>query len=157
MAAPPHLLLTDGVNGSGLGVAFCSIDGQQGSMGDATTLFCVQSCRCASDVGGAGPHVRLTGICTRVRLVLSKPITYCIALEMHGPEVVHRSVGREPSGRNFNELILDHNNRPHNPLINSGAIACVSLILPERSLADVRHHRPPHGPPSLILAGHRGI
>lgn len=39
----------------------------------------------------------------------SKPLTYAIALNELGSEVVHRYVGQEPSGRMFNELILDHN------------------------------------------------
>ena len=33
--------------------------------------------------------------------------------------------------------MLDHNNRPHNPLINSGAIVCASLIHPDKQLSDV--------------------
>lgn len=39
----------------------------------------------------------------------SKPLTYAMALETLGPEVVHNYVGTEPSGRNFNELVLDYN------------------------------------------------
>lgn len=32
-----------------------------------------------------------------------------MALETLGPDVVHNYIGTEPSGRNFNELVLDHN------------------------------------------------
>ncbi len=39
----------------------------------------------------------------------SKPITYSLTLEELGTEVVHRYQGREPSGRMFNEIVLDHN------------------------------------------------
>jgi hypothetical protein len=34
---------------------------------------------------------------------------YGIALDHLGSEVVHQYVGQEPSGRNFNELVLDYN------------------------------------------------
>lgn len=83
-------------------VSVCSIDGQQMSLGDADDSFCVQSC--------------------------SKPITYCLALEEHGEEFVHKYVGAEPSGKTFNELTLNSKGLPHNPMINAGAIMCGSLV-----------------------------
>ncbi|MEW8525628.1 MAG: glutaminase A [Candidatus Thiodiazotropha endolucinida] len=86
------------------GVGLCTIDGQRFSIGDATAEFCVQSC--------------------------CKPITYCLALEDHGAEYIHRYVGQEPSGRNFNELALSKEGKPHNPMINAGAIMCSSMIQP---------------------------
>ena len=39
----------------------------------------------------------------------SKPITYALTLEELGTDVVHKYQGREPSGRMFNEIVLDHN------------------------------------------------
>jgi hypothetical protein len=39
----------------------------------------------------------------------SKPLTYGIALDQLGCDMVHQYVGQEPSGRNFNELVLDYN------------------------------------------------
>ena len=86
------------------GVGLCTIDGQRFSIGDTDLDFCVQSC--------------------------SKPITYCLALEDNSEEYVHRYVGREPSGRNFNELALSGEGKPHNPMINAGAIMCSSMIQP---------------------------
>lgn len=90
------------VNGNLLGVAITTIDGQQFEIGDTKHPFCVQSC--------------------------SKPISYCVAVEEHGEKIVHNHIGREPSGKNFNELCLNENMLPHNPLINSGSIMAVSLI-----------------------------
>jgi glutaminase len=92
------------------GLALCTIDGQRLKLGDADVEFCVQSC--------------------------CKPINYCIALEQHGENGVHKHVGREPSGRGFNELTLDFEGKPHNPMINSGAIMCCSLIEQGKPIAD---------------------
>lgn len=91
-------------------VSVCSIDGQRMSMGAADDSFCVQSC--------------------------SKPITYCLALEDHGPEVVHKYVGAEPSGKTFNELTLNAKGLPHNPMINAGAIMSGALIKAGADSAD---------------------
>ncbi|XP_029167968.1 glutaminase kidney isoform, mitochondrial isoform X3 [Nylanderia fulva] len=96
------------------GVSVCTIDGQRFSIGDTSIPFTLQSC--------------------------SKPLTYAIALDRLGPEVVHQYVGQEPSGRNFNELVLDYNKKPHNPMINAGAILICSLlktlVKPEMGLAE---------------------
>ena len=91
------------------GVGLCTVDGQRYAAGDTTEDFCVQSS--------------------------CKPITYCLALEEHGVEYVHRYVGREPSGLNFNELALGQDGEPHNPMINAGAILCSSMIRPDLDLA----------------------
>ena len=40
-------------------------------------------------------------------------MTYAIALEQLGAELVHKYIGQEPSGRNFNELVLDENSNYH--------------------------------------------
>ncbi|MEE2960938.1 MAG: glutaminase A [Myxococcota bacterium] len=91
-------------------VSLCTIDGQRFSLGESNTKFCVQS--------------------------TCKPINYCLALNENPTEIVHEHVGREPSGRGFNELALNHNGRPHNPMINAGAIMSCSLIKPELNVAD---------------------
>ena len=98
------------VNPDQYGVSICTIDGQRHSLGDSEKHFCVQS--------------------------TCKPINYCIALEANGASAVHDCVGREPSGRGFNELTLNHDGRPHNPMINAGAIMSCSLIKPEIEMAD---------------------
>ena len=98
------------VNPDLYGISICTIDGQIYNKGDYKTEFCVQSC--------------------------SKPITYLIASDLKNADYIHNFVGREPSGRNFNELCLSNENIPHNPLINSGAIMCASLIDYKNSLAN---------------------
>ena len=91
-------------------ISVCTIDGQRFSIGDFEETFSIQS--------------------------TSKPITYCLALEEHGEAKVHSHVGREPSGVSFNALTLNNQRLPHNPMINSGAIMCCSLIKQELTPAD---------------------
>lgn len=91
-------------------LAVCTIDGQRFSTGDDAERYCVQS--------------------------TCKPINYAIALDQLGLAAVHEHLGREPSGRSFNELTLNGRGLPHNPMINAGAIMCTSLIKPHASLAD---------------------
>jgi glutaminase len=91
-------------------MAVCSIDGQRFSLGDADDFFCVQSC--------------------------SKPITYLLALEENGEKEVHNYVGTEPSGKTFNELTLNSRGRPHNPMINAGAIMSGALVKNDASSSD---------------------
>lgn len=89
-------------------VSMCSIDGQKFHCGDVDVPFTIQSS--------------------------GKPINYAIALNELGSEVTHQYVGREPSGRLFNDLslkIFEEGDRPkpHNPMVNSGAIVICSLIM----------------------------
>lgn len=92
------------------GVAVCSVDGQRFSIGDDKEHFCLQS--------------------------VSKCLHYPIVLEDLTAEVVHRYVGREPSGQTFNYLHLNSQDRPHNPMLNSGALLLCALQKPEWPLAD---------------------
>ena len=91
-------------------ISICTVDGQRFSIGETQTHYCVQS--------------------------TCKPINYCMALEEHGAEKVHQYIGREPSGRGFNELTLNNDSLPHNPMINSGAIMSSSLIRRDLNSAD---------------------
>nr|XP_019955228.1 PREDICTED: glutaminase kidney isoform, mitochondrial isoform X2 [Paralichthys olivaceus] len=83
-------------------VSLCTVDGQRHTVGDTKLPFCLQSC--------------------------VKPLKYAVAVHDHGTEYVHSFIGKEPSGLRFNKLFLDEDDKPHNPMVNAGAIVCTSLI-----------------------------
>ena len=72
------------IDDNAFGISVCTVDGQRFSIGDAAVPFCL--------------------------LALSRPITYGITLNELNDEV-HKYQGREPSGRKFNEIVLDHNSK----------------------------------------------
>ena len=41
----------------------------------------------------------------------SKPFTYALSLDILGIDVIKDFIGKEPSGEDFNELILDYNGK----------------------------------------------
>lgn len=92
-------------------VSICTVDGQTFTYGNTepSHMFSIQS-----------------GI---------KPMLYAAAVEQNGLKKVHRHVGIEPSGLAFNEVSLNAANRPHNPMINAGAIATGSLVRPDLDMA----------------------
>jgi glutaminase len=92
------------------GMAICTVDGQRFALGDSAEHFSTQS--------------------------ISKTVSYCLALEEFGEDFVHEHVGREPSGSSFNAITLDSKNRPHNPMINAGAIMSCSMIMPASKPAE---------------------
>eukprot|EP00116_Pleurobrachia_bachei_P005648 sb/3465910/ len=91
-------------------ISFCSTDGQVMALGDYKERFTIQSC--------------------------TKPLLYGIACDMVGIDKVHKHVGKEPSGFGFNKIALGHGDKPHNPLINIGAITVASLIRPEENSSE---------------------
>ncbi|XP_069589942.1 glutaminase kidney isoform, mitochondrial isoform X2 [Ranitomeya imitator] len=92
------------------GVSLCTVDGQRHSVGDTKVPFCLQSC--------------------------VKPLKYAIAVNDLSTELVHRYVGKEPSGLRFNKLFLNEDEKPHNPMVNAGAIVITSLIKQAASNAE---------------------
>ncbi|XP_038866934.1 glutaminase kidney isoform, mitochondrial-like [Salvelinus namaycush] len=92
------------------GVSLCTVDGQRHSAGDTKVPFCLQSC--------------------------VKPLEYAIAVHEIGTEHVHRYVGKEPSGLKFNQLSLNDEDKPHNPMVNAGAIVISSLLKVRGFLGD---------------------
>lgn len=89
------------VNPNLFGIALCDSDGYFWSIGDDAIPFTLQSC--------------------------VKPILYNVALTLVGDRV-HDHIGHEPSGKRFNAFALDSNNKPHNPMINTGAIMAAAII-----------------------------
>ncbi len=84
------------------GVAVATIDGHIYEVGDSAVPFTMQS--------------------------ISKAFVFALALEILGGERVEAMIGVEPSGEAFNSIRLNADNRPFNPMVNSGAIACCGLI-----------------------------
>mmetsp|Transcript_21146 Transcript_21146/g.55024 ORF Transcript_21146/g.55024 Transcript_21146/m.55024 type:complete len:632 (-) Transcript_21146:203-2098(-) len=111
------------VDATKFAMSVTTVDGQTFSFGDHDEQFCMQS--------------------------VSKPITYMMAVQEHGLDKVHRFVGREPSGATSKAMKLkavpadaqDKNGHkttaiPYNPLTNSGALVCTSMIQDKESMAD---------------------
>jgi glutaminase len=86
------------------GLAVASVDGRVHTVGDAERRFTLQS--------------------------ISKPFVFGLALEDQGREQIARRVGVEPTGDAFNSIIRldERSNRPHNPMVNAGAIAVTSSV-----------------------------
>jgi glutaminase len=85
------------------GISVVTLDGQACDVGDAQVPFTIQS--------------------------ISKPLVYGMALDHLGLDEVLRRVGVEPSGDPFNAVLVDERScRPHNPMVNAGAIATTDLI-----------------------------
>ena len=95
-------------NPESFGIGLCTIDGHVYEIGDAKVPFTIQS--------------------------ISKAFVFALALELLGPEKVEATIGVEPSGDAFNSIRLTADNRPFNPMVNAGAIACTGLIYGEKGV-----------------------
>ncbi len=85
------------------GISVVTLDGQVCEVGDCDRAFTIQS--------------------------VSKPFVYGLALEHHGAPAVLQRVGVEPTGDPFNAVMVDEGSRrPHNPMVNAGAIATADLV-----------------------------
>jgi glutaminase len=85
------------------GISLVSSSGRVFETGDANRTFTIQS--------------------------ISKPLTFGLAIEEFGHHVVTNHVSVEPSGDAFNSIELQTGtNRPHNPMINAGAISVTALL-----------------------------
>eukprot|EP00055_Hartaetosiga_balthica_P011446 m.52045 g.52045 ORF g.52045 m.52045 type:complete len:400 (+) comp7598_c0_seq1:165-1364(+) len=90
------------VNPNKFGISVCSTSGENFSIGDSNDHFTIQSC--------------------------VKPMLYNLALNIAG-DIVHEHIDHEPSGAAFNAFILTDSGKPHNPMINAGAIMSSALII----------------------------
>src|ERR1700678_3449347 len=84
------------------GVALTTLDGHTYEVGDSRALFTIQS--------------------------VSKAFVFALAMEILGDARGGGRRGAEPSGEACNSIRLTADNRPFNPRVNAGAIACSGLI-----------------------------
>ncbi|QOY55466.1 glutaminase [Candidatus Sulfurimonas marisnigri] len=93
-----------GVNPKQFAMTLTLFDGTQYSVGQADTLFSVQS--------------------------ISKVFTFTLALKFYSKDLYSR-IGHEPSGNPFNSLVqLEYENgKPRNPFINAGAINITDALM----------------------------
>ena len=130
---------------SHFGISLATIDGHVYEVGDSAVPFTIQS--------------------------ISKAFVFALALETLGAERVEAMIGVEPSGDAFNSIRLNSDNRPFNPMVNAGAIACSGLIYrktdgatpssasavaqpisPDATSASTRRCSPPSAPPATATA-----
>ena len=94
------------------------------------------------ELGEADPELFAVSVCTTDGQIFNygdcdidvsiqsgvKPLTYALACKEHGVNTVANYVGIEASGLSFNEVSLNAEQKPHNPMINAGAIMSASLV-----------------------------
>lgn len=89
--------------------SFCSTDGQFSQLGNYQGKFSMQS----------------------VSKVVAYAFIYDLYVQKGCGEDVHKWVGEEPSGVVFNAPVFDGKGRPHNPMVNAGAIMVSTLLVNE--------------------------
>ncbi|XP_040893835.1 glutaminase liver isoform, mitochondrial isoform X2 [Toxotes jaculatrix] len=92
----------DSMDSTKWGVSVCTVDGQRLSLGDWT----------GSLVLGEGAW----------------PVVYGVAVDLLGPDLVHRYVGVEEYSRYDSPFMLTKTGIPHSPLTETGAIITTSLL-----------------------------
>jgi glutaminase len=91
------------VDPSLFGIVIATVDGKIYTAGDYDHPFTIQS--------------------------ISKAFIYGHILSQYGRDAVLERVGVEPTGEAFNSIVLDEEqNRPYNPMVNSGAIVAAEMI-----------------------------
>ena len=92
------------VEGSRLGIAICTVEGQLWHAGDATERFSIQS--------------------------ISKVLSLVVAMRHYSEDEIWQRVGKDPSGSPFNSLVqleMEHG-IPRNPFINAGALVVCDML-----------------------------
>ncbi|EEN4323692.1 glutaminase B [Salmonella enterica subsp. enterica serovar Muenchen] len=92
------------VEGSKLGIAICTVDGQHYQAGDAHERFSIQS--------------------------ISKVLSLVVAMRHYPEEEIWLRVGKDPSGSPFNSLVQLEMEQgiPRNPFINAGALVVCDML-----------------------------
>lgn len=92
------------VDGTKLGIAISTVDGQHFSAGDAQERFSIQS--------------------------ISKVLSLVVAMNHYAEDEIWQRVGKDPSGQPFNSLLQLEIEQgiPRNPFINAGALVVCDML-----------------------------